>query len=148
MHQLKNASIYIIFPTVISTTLMAMHFSNIPFLTNLIVPTMPSLHANSWREFGILENLQHIYLLIMLAICIHASRIKEHRLEKYGALLLALFTTFIFLEEIDYGLHYYEWIFGIDPMNRSHNAIYITLVRQHLKTYVARSMSSWPFYFL
>lgn len=95
--------------------LMAMHFSNIPFLANLIVPTMPSLHANSWREFGILENLQHIYLLIMLAICIHASRIKEHRLEKYGALLLALFTTFIFLEEIDYGLHYYEWIFGIDP---------------------------------
>jgi hypothetical protein len=69
--------------------------------------------AGSWREFGLLENLQHAILIAILVISLLAVRRKETKIEQAGFLGLAAFTLFVFLEEIDYGLHYYEFIMNI-----------------------------------
>lgn len=91
---------------------IAMYFSGNAFLQNLIVPQMLSLDEGSWREFGLLEMLQNVFLLGVLFIFGYALIVKTSWVDK-GLYFVALCVfTFLFLEEIDYGLHYYEWVTG------------------------------------
>jgi len=92
--------------------LMAMYFSGSSFLQNIIVPQMVGLDENSWREFGLLEMLQNLFLIGLIFIFIYALIVKDNWVDK-GLYFIAISVfVFLFLEEIDYGLHYYEWVTG------------------------------------
>ncbi len=101
----------------INALLMSLYFSGNAFLQSLIVPSIVSLDVNSWREFGLLEMLQNVFLLGLIAILIYGV-IKQKKAIDKGLYILAItLFSFLFLEEIDYGLHYYELITGetIEP---------------------------------
>ena len=112
---------FLVIPCSISVLMMALFFSGIAPLRQLIVPVIPELHQESWREFGILENIQHLYLLAMALICLYAIKIKPYAWEKVLILCVALFSTWILLEELDYGLHYYEYLFDVPIAEREVN---------------------------
>ena len=96
----------------INVLLMSFYFSGNSLFQSLIVPTLTGLDQNSWREFGLLEMLQNVFLIILLVILIYGLIRQEKVLDK-GLYIFAVFVfTFLFLEEIDYGLHYYEFVTG------------------------------------
>ena len=103
----KSHLYYWILPLVVMTILFLMYFSGIPSLTHIVSPDINP-------EFGALENIQLLTLLIMLVISIRAAILKNSTLLKVGFAFLALFTVFIFLEEIDYGAHYRRYFYGDD----------------------------------
>ena len=104
---LKNPWVFIfLIPCCINLLLVGMYFSGIPILQHIVVPDMPFVKQQ--REFGLLENLQNLYLIAMALMGAWAIKIKPHLLEKAAAFLYMIFAAFVFLEEIDWGLHWIE----------------------------------------
>ena len=106
----RKIVIYFAVPFGVTLTLIAMYFSGVETLQRIVSPRIISMNPNAGREFGLLENLQNIILLAMVIIAFLASRRKEASIERWGFRLLVPFAIFVFLEEIDYGLHYYEYL--------------------------------------
>jgi len=96
--------------------LMALYFSGNAFLHSIIVPEMSSLESNSWREFGLLEMIQNALLIAIIIILFSGVRKSHNRFDKALYFLGMCAFTFLLLEEVDYGLHYYELVTGeVDP---------------------------------
>lgn len=64
------------------------------------------------REFGVLENLQLVIILVILYRAIVGYRTAKDKLGKLIFALLTFFSIFIFLEEMDYGLHIQNLLAG------------------------------------
>ena len=96
---IKQHLYYWVVPFVVLFTLMAFYFSQIPILMELVSPT------RNW-ELGILENLQLLVILAIILLSAFAVARVEGSLLKLGFGLLALFSIFILLEEMDYGSHF------------------------------------------
>lgn len=107
----QNSVLYGAFPAVVSLALIGAYFSGVPALQQVVSPNFDLPNPDAAREFGLLENLQNVYLLLIVAIAALAAkrRVGLGRLFFVG---IALSTAFVFLEEIDYGLHYYEIMTG------------------------------------
>lgn len=106
----KKLLVYLVIPVGVSLALMTMYFSNSVVLQRIVCPKPPPMFPGSWCEFGLLENLENaLVLAIFAAACIGAAW-KRLRVERTGFALLALFAIFVFLEEIDYGLHFYRYL--------------------------------------
>lgn len=118
---LKKVTIYFLIPTGVTTVLIAMYFSGSEMLQHVVSPYMPKMNPSSGREFGLLENLQNLILLAMIVMAIVGFRRKTHRVEKAGMAFIVVFSCFIFLEEIDYGLHFYEYAKDV-PWHESEQA--------------------------
>ena len=105
----KKVFIYLIVPLAITSVLATMYFS--PSLTaqRLVSPKLPPLSADSWRELGLLENAQNVCLLVMAFASIVGAIRSRESLQRAGFVLLMLFCVFVFLEEIDYGTHWYHY---------------------------------------
>ncbi len=102
---------FLVFPAAIELTLIGMYFSGIRTLQSIIVPEV-STNKYINREFGLLENLQNLVLLIIAMFVVrNIIRIKSGY--RWIGILLAMGAVFFFLEEIDYGWHYRELIFGL-----------------------------------
>lgn len=102
-------------PLALDGIMVGMYFSGNECLQSIIAPhSFNDMRPDSGREFGLLENMQHLLILMMVGACLWAVCRKPLRWEKIGFALLAIFAMFIFLEEIDYGLHYYEYFRGIE----------------------------------
>jgi len=112
---------YLAVPILSALAMVSMYFSGVPFLRQIITPTMEGMYANSQREFGLLENLQNIILLAMVAFAIRGAVRKTNIYERVAFGALACFALLIFLEEIDYGLHFYEYARGIQADEASTN---------------------------
>ncbi len=110
--KIKNAFLFIGLPALINLIFIAMYFVGNKTLQQWMAPTIPWLDENSWREFGVLEQLQNLYLLTILGLFISAVFIRDHVLERVFFACGVLFFVFLFLEEIDYGLHFYEYLRG------------------------------------
>jgi len=82
-----------------------MYFSEIPWMVEIICP---KLH----REYGLVEHLQLLCILIIFVIVIKGTLMKHTILEKIGWGFLGVFTAFVFLEEMDYGKYYYAYFAG------------------------------------
>jgi hypothetical protein len=105
-------SIFLIIPGSIILLLMAMYFSGSTFLQQIIAPTVDGISPNSWREFGLLEQLQNILLAATIGVLFLAATKEKYPLDRifyYGGSAVFLF---LLLEEIDYGIHFYEFIIG------------------------------------
>lgn len=103
---------YWILPLVSMTILVFMNYSGIELFQTIVSPEIN-------REFGLLENLQLLVLAIIFIVCIRSISSKRHQLENlvFGFLSLIFFVAF--LEEIDYGIHYYEYFFNSGVEDKS-----------------------------
>ena len=90
------------FPLLLVLLLVFMNYSGISFLTELVSPDVN-------REFGLLENLQLLLIASSLVYALKAIRLKDFWFEKLAYVVLGIFFLLLFLEEIDYGIHYYEF---------------------------------------
>lgn len=97
---------------ILNGVLMGLYFSGSALMQSIIVPTVSGLDEGSWREFGLLEMLQNVFLISILSLLIYALINQKERIDKVLYLLALMVFTFLFLEEIDYGLHYYELYSG------------------------------------
>ena len=107
---LRKILVYFVVPFGVTLALIAMYFSGVETLQRIVSPRIISMNPNAGREFGLLENLQNVILLAMVVIAFKASRRKDAAVERWGFRFIAAFAVFVFLEEIDYGLHYYEYL--------------------------------------
>jgi len=103
-------------PFFASVILILMNYSGIAWMQYIISPPIN-------REFGLLENLQLLIILMMFRAAVKASFFKSNGWEKLGFGLLAVFAMLVFLEEVDYGLHYIEYFTngGVEDKERVRN---------------------------
>lgn len=106
----KKEIVYLLIPLGVSLLLNAMYFSGNIVLQRIIVPNLPPLPIQDWREFGLLENLQHALIVGIIAATLCALYKKRWRWERMGFAVLLLGSLFMLLEEIDYGTIYYEYL--------------------------------------
>ena len=90
------------FPLIAGIFLVFLNYSGIRGFTELISPDVN-------REFGLLENLQLLLIATTFIYAVKAIRLKKFWFEKLAYVVLSLFFVVLFLEEIDYGIHYYEY---------------------------------------
>jgi hypothetical protein len=89
----------------ISCVLVLAYFSGSEPLRDLVASPLN-------REFGLLEHLQAALLLITAAGGVVGFRRAGNGVEKAVCTLVIVGAVFILLEEIDFGLHYWEYLFG------------------------------------
>ena len=91
---------------------IGLYYSGVYGLQQIVAPTMEVLRPAQWREFGLLEFVQHGLLLAIIWVLVKSALANRSVVER---VLLAGATAafvFLFLEEIDYGLHFYELATG------------------------------------
>src|SRR5215212_9580967 len=101
----KKHLLYWIAPFIITLLCILVFYLNWLGLSDIIAPGIN-------REFGVIENIQLIILLLIFFSALRGFRNRKVKIEKYGYALVMAATAFVFLEEIDYGLHYYDHITG------------------------------------
>ena len=101
----KKIILFVGIPVLMNALFLCLYFTGIEGLQQLIAPRVEGLPFSSWREFGLLEQLQNLFLFIIVIAFLRAFSKQDQRLEKSFFLLGALVMLFLFLEEIDYGLH-------------------------------------------
>ncbi len=117
----KNLALYVFIPLSINLLLVSLYFSGNTFCQHLISPVIEGLPFRSWREFGLLEQLQNLFILIIVVLFIRAALQNELRLEKVFFATGAALFFFLFLEEIDYGLHFYSYLTGNSSETGNYN---------------------------
>ena len=100
----KSDFYYWILPLIFGSILVLFNYSGVPFLQKLISPEIN-------REFGLVENLQLLVIILLIVVTGKGIKRTNHWLEKTAYAALTVLFVFAFLEEIDYGLHYYEYFF-------------------------------------
>jgi hypothetical protein len=101
----KTHLIYWIVPSAITLACILIFYFNWFGLSEFIAPSIN-------REFGVIENIQNILLILIFITALKGFRTRNTKIEKYGYVLIMAATVFMFLEEIDYGLHYYDQLTG------------------------------------
>ncbi len=105
---------YFVVPMATSGVLIAMYFSGVRLLETLVAaPYFDAVPPNSRREFGLLETIQHGILLAASVIAARAAFVHRNRLSRVLMGVVAAVVFLLLLEEIDYGLHYYEYLAGV-----------------------------------
>jgi len=64
------------------------------------------------REFGLIENVQLLLILGMVVLSFKTYRTSNEKFKSSFFLVVSLFALFIFLEEVDYGLNWYDYFSG------------------------------------
>ena len=105
----KKLLVYLIIPVGVSLALNAMYFSGNIVLQRIVVPNLPPLPIQDWREFGLIESLQHLLLLGMVCVAVAGVCRKKWGVERLAFAWVALASLFVLLEEVDYGTTFYEY---------------------------------------
>jgi hypothetical protein len=118
----RRLVVFVGLPVVLNTVLMALYFGPWELGSRIVAPAVPGMRWDSWREFGLLESLQNLYLLAVV-VCALVSLVRaRHPWQKWLAALVAMGSAFVLLEEIDFGLHYYEFLSGtLKPEDATRN---------------------------
>jgi hypothetical protein len=120
--QNKKLLLFIVLPSCLNIALIGLYFSGYTFAQQIAAPSVHGLPFRSWREFGLVEQLQNVFLLtIVVMFVINCAR--DDIAEKAMFLVGTLVILFLLLEEIDYGIHFYEYYVGhaADIANESRN---------------------------
>ena len=107
----KKHLLYWIFPSIVTLTCILTFYLNWLGLSDIIAPRIN-------REFGVVENIQNILLILIFFSALKGTRTREAKIEKYGYAIIMAVTAFMFLEEIDYGLHYYDHLTGKNQITK------------------------------
>lgn len=105
MTDLQKHFFYWILPSVVVGLCMVVYFFDVFGLAFLIAPDFN-------REFGVLENLQLAILLVLIIVLIRYWKGAEVAIYRWIFAVMFMGTVFVFLEEIDYGLHYWDYLSG------------------------------------
>ncbi len=121
---------YWFLPGLLVSIYIAMYFSGIPGLRDLVAPPRN-------REFGLLENSQNLIILATAFVALAGYRRTMAESRRYLFLLAFLGCLFLVLEENDYGLTYWELLYGHrqsgpDSLRNLHN---IGDTTHHLKRF-------------
>jgi hypothetical protein len=110
----RDHFIYWGFPLLLSFILMVCYFQGPDWLQEL--------SASSYnREFGLVENTENVILLCDIYIAFRLLKIPNPKRLKIPYLVIFFATVFVFLEEIDYGYHYINYINDADARQLSIN---------------------------
>jgi hypothetical protein len=99
---------YWVLPLIAGWTFTAMYFSGVAWMQELVAPTYD-------REFGLLENLDALLIVCTLFVLIRTAFLPMRPAFRVAVVLACLVTALMVLEEVDYGLHWIEWMKGIPP---------------------------------
>lgn len=105
----KELTLFILIPLTFNLLFFALYFSGIDSLQQIVGPRIPGILPMSWREFGIVELLQNVFLVAIVALFMRALVIRKAPAEKIFFLTGTIVMLFLLLEEIDYGLHFYHY---------------------------------------
>jgi glucan phosphoethanolaminetransferase (alkaline phosphatase superfamily) len=108
----RSFLVYIAVPLSICGGLILLFFSGNSILQDFVAPSFN-------REFGALENLQNVLLIGMFVISARAAFRKFSRVDRTAFVIIAVMALFVFLEEIDYGLHLWEILTGTPTENQA-----------------------------
>ncbi len=112
----KKLALYAGVPAAIVAILMGMYFSGVRLLQTIaVMPYLENVAPNSRREFGLLEFVEHALIIAALIISVHAAIQARILILRSLFIFISAAILFLFLEEIDYGLHYYEFMAGVPP---------------------------------
>ncbi len=111
----KEIILFLWLPLMLNAIFLGLYISGITSLQLLLEPRILSIPQDSWREFGILELSQNIFLLGIIALFLFSAVHKKPVIEKIFFATGAFIFLFVFLEEIDYGLHL-RHIFSTHPL--------------------------------
>ena len=96
---------YVFVPALLEIFLILSYFFGPPWLRQIISPDIN-------REYGLLENLQVVLLLITIILLGRAVLREKTSAERIILAIFLVMGIFLVLEEIDYGLHYYRLMVG------------------------------------
>ncbi len=105
----RKLLIYLIIPALISLIFVWGYFFGDLRIQELVAPRLN-------REYGLLENLQNLVLLAVIAIAAYGIIRKQLRFERVILFCVLFGGIFLFMEEIDYGRHHYRYLIG-DPID-------------------------------
>ena len=108
----KNFLLFVGIPFFFNFLTVFLYFCGSSWCQQIIAPTIEFLSENSWREFGLLEQLQNVFLMLSLAVVVKAVFTSRKRVEKLILLFVSFFFLFVLLEEIDCGIHFVELVRG------------------------------------
>ncbi|MGH8529037.1 MAG: hypothetical protein ACRETN_04220 [Nevskiales bacterium] len=100
---------YWVLPALYMSALVALYFSGRPELVDVIAPRVAPWDYHGNRELGLLEFSEHLILALIAVIFLRAAWQPGAHLRRAGCLLLGVGFVLFLLEELDYGLHFYEW---------------------------------------
>jgi len=104
----RHFLVYVAMPSIIFGGLILMFFSGNRILQDFVAPSFN-------REFGALESLENVLLIALVVLPARAAFRKPLRVERIAFGIIAVIALFVFLEEIDYGLTYWEGLTGTPP---------------------------------
>jgi hypothetical protein len=99
---------------ILSLVLIIFYFQGAPWMQELAAPTYN-------REFGLVENAQNVMLLFTAYIAFRLVIKRTRGWIRLGYFLIFGTVVFTFLEEIDYGYHYINYLNNADAAARSIN---------------------------
>lgn len=110
----KKANLFIWLLIFFNAFFIGCYFSGITFLQQLIAPTIDKANFNfqQMREFGLLEMTQNALLLGICYVLFREVIQRQNYLEKVFYAIGGSIFVFLFLEELDYGLHVYKYFTG------------------------------------
>ena len=108
----RKVLIYFAAPLALVLPMVFMYFSGVDTLQRIISPRIEGLYGNSNRELGLLESAQNVVLLVVIALMIRGIFIHRTWWIRAGSAAAFCVVSFLFLEEIDDGLHYKEYFTG------------------------------------
>lgn len=109
----KKVILFVLIPVTFNLFFFGLYFSGVDWLQQLVAPRMTdAIPVSSWREFGVVEQLQNIFLLYIVIVFLVAAVKRKCIIEKVVFAAGFFLMLFLFLEEIDYGLHF--WHYFID----------------------------------
>ena len=110
----KKANLYIWVLILFNAFFIGCYFSGVTFLQQLIAPTIDKANFSfkQMREFGILEMTQNVLLLYICYVLLREMVQRRELLEKLFFGIGSAIFVFLFLEELDYGLHIYKFFTG------------------------------------
>ncbi|MCP4849268.1 MAG: hypothetical protein GY899_15105 [Verrucomicrobiaceae bacterium] len=100
-------------PASLSLLFIALYFSGIEILQTIASPT-------SQREFGLIENAQNLLLLSTAAICWRAARLEKQDAWRRFWYCITFACLVLFMEEIDWGDHYWSALTGTQRPGGEH----------------------------
>lgn len=103
--QFKKHFFYWILPSFITLACILIYYFDLFGWQEFIAP-------KTNREFGVVQNIQLLLLVIIFFLALKGNRRSKLSIVKYGFAAIAIATVILFFEEIDYGLHYYDYLLG------------------------------------
>ncbi len=101
----RRVLLYAVLPSCFTLILISLYFSGIELLQGITSPA-------TQREFGLLENAQNLLLILCVLLCWRTSRSEACNHWKWFWRMGSFACLLLFMEEIDWGDHYWSALTG------------------------------------